>query len=330
MNDYYIKREEDPSWDWLTKTDKVPFELVKGQELPVILKDYLLFLKKRKNDKSYTNEWNRWNDLLDKHVKFKGAVEDLTAMKEQGIGGYKFKPPPADGCKHNLFRSREFINDEVKDRADDQIRVMHWNILADGLAGTGLLLEGYKKSLEKQFASPKECLEWKYRKWLILEEIAHYDPDIITLVELDKSHAQTNEGKAESLQYWLENLGYDLSYKWRESGVAFHGTGFFWKTKILKREYETIWADLEGGQIFGLIRFSLQHSKAKPAAKLAVCALHLDSKKNTGGEKIRANQIWNALNWLNYKVELVELETTWKGMGMKDKKEKVPTAWPLV
>lgn len=126
------------------------------------------------------------------------AAQDLKGLKgdDGGVfGKYKFFPPDLvnkvvkeeeSECKPNLFHSRVFKN-EVRHRDVNQVRVMHWNILADGLTGKNLAFDGFSKSLQKQFASSKESLQWEFRQWLILEEIAHYEPDIITLVELDSN-----------------------------------------------------------------------------------------------------------------------------------------------
>jgi len=117
------------------------------------------------------------------------ATKDRTSMEGTSFGSYKFEKPTSKTtmqCSPNLFNSRVFLN-QLHHRDVNQVRVMHWNILADGLAGSSLAFNGLSKSLIKQFKSSKESLMWSYRQWLILEEIAHYEPDIITLVELDSN-----------------------------------------------------------------------------------------------------------------------------------------------
>jgi len=160
---------------------------------PVLLKDFIKFVKSGPN-------WNEFKGLkkyLDAVQEREDAKDELELITKKNEGGYVFHPPLPPRCGGNLYEKRIFKH-EVKGRTGNQIRVMHWNILADGLSGSGLsLINGYSKSLEKQFASPKECLVWDYRKWLILEEIAHYDPDIITLVELDINNARMEGNKKE-------------------------------------------------------------------------------------------------------------------------------------
>jgi len=271
----------------------------------------------------------------------KGFKEDHEAMEQNGIGGYSFYSPIL--CNPNLFSKRKFVGNELEIRSENQIRVMHWNILADALSGSGISLNQYKKSLEKQFASPKECLIWDYRKWLILEEIAHFNPDIITLVELDKGqdcygrdvgNEPTKKGctDPQMLQYWLEKIGYDMEYRSKGKGFALHGTGIFWKRKKLdlvpkyskQSNSELIseqFANQTGKQIFSLMRFT---SVQKKEVKLAVCAVHLQSDKEQKGEFNRAMQIWQAIYWLNYPRYNRELKRVWTEMNVNKKPLRQP------
>jgi len=210
-----------------------------------ILIDYLKYLMVEASEK--VEELTKSRDKDDEELKsakkkFKAATDDYEAMNDRGVGGYKFINPEKSDCGKNLFEEREFT--KIVNSQSDNLRLMHWNILADGLAGSSLALKGYAKSLNKQFVSPKECLEWKYRKWLILEEIAHYEPDIITLVELDghqdyylkdqeretpQKEVKRGAKKLEALQFYLNEIGYAMDYKAKDSKFAEIGTGYFWK-----------------------------------------------------------------------------------------------------
>jgi len=97
----------------------------------------------------------------------------------------------------NLYETRRFHGQPFQNRGQNQYRVMKWNILGDKSSG-------YTEALTNQeniLACPRECLPWPYRRWQVLEEIATYNPDIITLVELDKG---------EDLLTDLSPLGYEL------------------------------------------------------------------------------------------------------------------------
>lgn len=312
-----------------------------------ILIDYLksqMDAKKIKFDSAKPED-----DMIDLKEKMDDSKSDHDDMLNTPTGRYKFNPPRTDNvtklCKPNLFNERIFIGEELKVRVKDEIRVMHWNILADGLAGSGLGLNKFAKSLEKQFASPKECLIWDFRKWLMLEEIAHYDPDILTLVEVDahqdyddtdpnkgtpkeQIYLKNSDDKSQALQYYLEKIGYKMAYKSRKTSFAEQGTGFFWKTDkltpikypgkdgksqitLLSENFAIIGA---GKQTFTLMRFEQQ---TKGGRKLAVCALHLQSEKEEAdGEIVRAKQIWQSLWWLNYKSYTDALTETMKQMNV--------------
>lgn len=331
--------------DWL-KGDKGSVRVGKAQ----ILIDYLASLLEKADKEKQSDNSKKAQE------KYDNAKADHDEMVATPIGNYVFYPPETaskDTCVRNLFHTRKFIGQEVEHRVVNQVRVMHWNILADGLAGSGLGLNQFSKSLEKQFASPKESLIWDYRKWLILEEIAHFEPDIITLVELDGNQdyenrdnykkTGTEDGKgpvydkssdfaSKSLQYYLEKLDYVMEYKAKGAKFAEMGTGFFWKkdkfTPVkFKPKYDEgeadkkpksdilLWKEFgqeSGKQIFSLMRFNQTNGR-----NLAVCALHLQSDKDKVGEIKRAQQIWQALYWLNYKKYTDDLTKTFSEMNVK-------------
>ena len=61
--------------------------------------------------------------------------------------------------------------------SDKWFRVLHWNMLADVLAQRG-----------EFFNTPQENLTWDARRDNILHELLIHDPDIISVVEVNKSH----------------------------------------------------------------------------------------------------------------------------------------------
>ncbi|RQM25042.1 hypothetical protein B5M09_010343 [Aphanomyces astaci] len=82
----------------------------------------------------------------------------------------------------------------IKDDEADEITVMQFNVLADGLCDLRHDKGGF-------ILAPPECLPWSYRRNLyeILAEIARYAPDIICLEELDHF---------DWMQDQLDRLGY--------------------------------------------------------------------------------------------------------------------------
>jgi mRNA deadenylase 3'-5' endonuclease subunit Ccr4 len=59
-----------------------------------------------------------------------------------------------------------------------RLRVLQYNILADGLSGLREDMGGFSRA-------KREDLEWGRRKGLILQEILRHEPDVITLQECD-------------------------------------------------------------------------------------------------------------------------------------------------
>jgi mRNA deadenylase 3'-5' endonuclease subunit Ccr4 len=62
-----------------------------------------------------------------------------------------------------------------------RLRVLQYNILADGLSGMREDKGGFSRA-------KREHLDWKRRKGMILQEILRYEPDVITLQECDHFH----------------------------------------------------------------------------------------------------------------------------------------------
>lgn len=61
------------------------------------------------------------------------------------------------------------------------IRILQFNVLADGLSGL-------REDLGDFGRASREILQWEYRRDRLLKEITQYNPDIITLQEVDHYH----------------------------------------------------------------------------------------------------------------------------------------------
>uniref|UniRef100_A0A8C9V6Y5 Nocturnin n=1 Tax=Scleropages formosus TaxID=113540 RepID=A0A8C9V6Y5_SCLFO len=94
-----------------------------------------------------------------------------------------------------LHRSFVFPKGRVPDKHQQPIRVMQWNILAQALG------EGKDNFVQ----CPADALNWNERKYLILEEILTYEPDILCLQEVD--HYYDTFGPV------LANLGYCCTFQ---------------------------------------------------------------------------------------------------------------------
>jgi len=179
----------------------------------------------------------------------------------------------------NLCKTRAFFGKQFETRCINQIRLMHWNILANSLAGCA---EGDRYS----FDVPPECLPWNFRRWRILEEIAIYNPDIITLVELDEG---------EDLLKDLAPLGYEMRFA-KKTGDSKDGTGIFWKSsefQVFDEERGPFNVEppkdskLKLSQVFHFMGFQPTNG----GIPFVVCGLHLKATKTQEGEGIRVAQI---------------------------------------
>jgi len=179
----------------------------------------------------------------------------------------------------NLFEYRTFFGQPFNTRSANQIRVMHWNILANVLSGS-------KTNDHKTFDSPKECLPWDFRRWRVLEEIAYYNPDIMTLVELDEG---------EDLMKNLKSLGYEMDFI-KKLGDKKDGTGIFYKSsrfEVIERDSGPYYAKNpeKPSGIYTQVFHCLTLKPKDGGEPFAVCGLHLKSSKNQEGEEIRAVQV---------------------------------------
>ncbi|XP_066505372.1 nocturnin isoform X2 [Hoplias malabaricus] len=89
---------------------------------------------------------------------------------------------------------RDFIRTRASTPLNPQIRIMQWNILAQAL-GEGK--DGFVRC-------PMEALNWAERKYLILEEILTYRPDVLCLQEVDHYY--------DTFQPLLSRVGYQGSF----------------------------------------------------------------------------------------------------------------------
>lgn len=60
-------------------------------------------------------------------------------------------------------------------RGPDTVRVLQWNLLSQALA----------ERMDRFVCCPEGALEWRTRRWRILEDILEYEPDILCLQEVD-------------------------------------------------------------------------------------------------------------------------------------------------
>ncbi|XP_051993542.1 nocturnin isoform X2 [Xyrauchen texanus] len=89
---------------------------------------------------------------------------------------------------------RAFVQTGQDDSRQTAIRVMQWNVLAQALG----------EGMDNFVQCPMDALNWAERKYLILEEILMYRPDILCLQEVDHYF--------DMFQPVLASLGYQSSF----------------------------------------------------------------------------------------------------------------------
>ena len=108
------------------------------------------------------------------------SIRDLQRLAAQAKGA---RPPqgtsqiPVRALLPRTFVDATYLKDDLH-ATNNTIRVLQFNVLARGLSSPpnngGFLL------------SPVDCLDFEhYRKYRLLEEILRFEPDIVTLEELD-------------------------------------------------------------------------------------------------------------------------------------------------
>ncbi|ETO22719.1 hypothetical protein RFI_14475, partial [Reticulomyxa filosa] len=116
-----------------------------------------------------------------------------------------------------------------EDKNKHQIKIMQFNVLADGLSG---LYSNSQKDDKAFVGVPQESLEFNYRGFRVIEEIMRHDPDIVTMEEVDQFEhylkGYTGFHSPKKSSPCLE-IGRELNKKMLPDGVA-----TFYKTKNFK------------------------------------------------------------------------------------------------
>ena len=100
--------------------------------------------------------------------------------------------------ERNLRRHRKQVAEDGVKVEEDNIRILSWNILSQGdnihirkqvfkhlLPALGTQNDGFVRC-------PPEALEWKTRRWRLMEELVRHQPDILCLQEVVKSQSIIN------------------------------------------------------------------------------------------------------------------------------------------
>lgn len=184
-----------------------------------------------------------------------------------------------------------------------KVRVVQYNVLADGLSGKDAKKGGFTKV-------PPEVLEWGTRRGRLLEEVFRHGeeaPDIIALEEVDHYH--------DWFKPQLHKRGYDSAYLTKPHSPCKEslepsledGCALFWRRDVATAVgVENVCFDLRAFDGTNLGRKSNQVAilatlQLHDAGRIVMAVTHLTAKKDPKGERARAQQIQQLFDRLKAK-----------------------------
>jgi len=172
---------------------------------------------------------------------------------------------------------------------EENIRILSWNILSQAL---GTQNDGFVRC-------PPETLEWKTRRWRLMEELVRHQPDIICLQEVDHFPL---------LERALSSLGYDGHFMAKPDSPCIYlpsnsgpdGCAIFYKkdqwevvgevqSKILE-----VW-HVQSNQV--ALALNLRHKSTK--SEVCVATTHLKARVGALLATLRNEQGKDLLAWLS-------------------------------
>jgi len=182
---------------------------------------------------------------------------------------------------------KEKGEDKVYHDGSHNIRILQWNVLSQAL-GT---------KVDNFVQCHPSALDWKTRRWRMVEEIIQHDPDIVCLQEVDHFNF---------LQRALGSIGYTGSFlpkpdspcTYLESNTGPDGCVVFYKKttfdlvsscgKVLQ-----VWGVLSNQVILGC---NLRHRES--SKEVCVATTHLKARSGTLLSELRNEQGKDILTWL--------------------------------
>jgi len=191
--------------------------------------------------------------------------------------------------ERSLRRHRKQVAENGKRMEEDNIRILSWNILSQAL---GTQNDGF-------VCCPPEALEWKTRRWRLMEELVRYQPDILCLQEVDHFPL---------LERALSSLGYDGHFVSKPDSPCIYlpsnsgpdGCALFYK----KDQWEVVgevhsktlevW-HVQSNQV--AIAVNLRHKSTK--SEVCVATTHLKARIGALLATLRNEQGKDLLAWLS-------------------------------
>jgi len=176
---------------------------------------------------------------------------------------------------------------------DNAVQIMNFNMLADGLSG---YLEG---DTEKTFIKvPKKCLDFNYRGFRIVEEIARHRPDIVCVEECDQFTF---------LEHYLQFYEYKGVFKPKSKSPTTEigeriklplgpdGVAVFWKynkfNQVKDEDIKKFGSDVEKKPLVDVVGLAIILQLKQSKKEFMIIASHLKSAKDAEGETKRLSQL---------------------------------------
>lgn len=180
---------------------------------------------------------------------------------------------PADlQAKIDKLKLPPLIHRDLVDVCQDKgdvIRVMQWNLLAQGLSG----------GADNFIACPKGALKFETRKLRVLEEILRYRPDIVCLEEVDfYDYLFEKLSKQGYLGVFKEKVNSPCLYQ--EGSIGPDGCAIFYNpVKVLMSKSDSIILHENGNQSNQVAIIAQFQTKTSAGTVFSVGTTHLKAKR---------------------------------------------------
>ena len=165
-----------------------------------------------------------------------------------------------------------------------RMKVLQWNVLADGLSGNCEGSGGFTRL-------PAEFLEFKARHAMQRKHIEESNADIVALQEVDHAEEWLSE---------MAELGYDGKIRTDEDSPCLRaalnepklpdGVALFWKRSRLELDEYVPGVDVGGDEGYKSKRLLARLKSTSSGAFIVLANVHLDSRKNDEGVAVRTRQ----------------------------------------
>eukprot|EP01084_Bolivina_argentea_P199428 341241_1 len=248
---------------------------------------------------------------LHKYSKLNKAVTEITYPLARLQ--YDFHSKVVQAAKNEVSGDSNSISDELKRLKNEQskhyvelwdrgffefgkihrdktgMKFMQFNVCLDTLLGKQKPKSPKnedEKSEEKELQISPE--QWQFRGYRIIEIIAKYEPDIVTIQELN--HFQF-------MSHYLKPLGYEGVLKLNTKSKLLEGVAVFYNAAQYEKVTTFMYGkDVEKGTGFDLFALSVVLTHKKTNREIVVCSANLDAKDKKPSRMVKLMHLMASLN----------------------------------